>query len=477
MDACEKDERTVDGGRQPRSLELTPRLADMMTNMLARAELGIGFRLPFDDQTSRPHSSSAKDARNMPPDRTRTANAQGRQKSCSQCQKGKRRCDLGKPSCARCLKQHLACSYPQIPGQLPATSAEPLLHDLDEFEMADPPLGMSHIGTETLSLNLDVSPLAPADFNLEAGITSLDSLNTMMYNSTNDEDQMALQRAYGRIEKTFSAAHIAPFARSRIKWSMERFKLTPKSMVEENSTPWLHPMLYAENMPSSMQDSYAACALHLARNSTNNEFVTGFITSHAEALANSPLPCQPSELLARAHALMLYQSMLVFEGDISLYSQAELLFPCMEEVGYSLLNVANQQEHRTDILPLYPSAASRASWTAYIFHESLSRTVLAVFQFMTFCSLMRGQLVACSPHLAYGSKLTISAHLWNAKSALDYALAWNSKKYFIVKDLEFEEVMEHAMPEDIDTFSKMMMIGLRGEDDIKGWFHAKGSVL
>jgi hypothetical protein len=456
---------------------MTPRRAGKMTNKPTCADLGGGFRLPFHDQTSRPRSSPAKDARNMPPDRTRTANAQGRQKSCSECQKGKRRCDLGKPSCARCLKQNLTCSYPQISGQLPETSAEHVVQNLDEFELPDLPLALSDMGTETLSLNLDVSTLPPTDFDIEAGITSLECLNTMMYSSSNEEDQMALGRAYSRIEKTFSATHIAPFARSRISWSMEKFKLMPKSMVEENGTPWLHPMLYTDNMPSAMQDSYAASALHLARNSTNNEFVTRFIKTHAEALANSPLPRQPSEILARAHALLLYQSMLVFGGDVSLYSQAELLLPCMEEVAYSLLNLANQQQYQTGILPLYPSAASRASWTAYIFHESLSRTVLAVFQFITFCSLLRGQLVACSPHLAYGSKLTVSAHLWNAKSALDYALAWNSKKYFIVKDLEFEEVLQHAMPEDLDTFDKMMLIGLRGEDDIKGWFHTKGGVL
>jgi hypothetical protein len=413
----------------------------------------------------------------MPPNRTRTANAQGRQKSCSECQKGKRRCDLANPSCARCLKQHLTCNYPHAPGGLPAASAEQLVYDLDEFDMPDVPLDIADMGAESLPLNLDVSALPSTDFDLEAGITSLDSLNNMMYSSTNDEDLMALERAYSRIGKTFSAAHIAPFAKSRMRWSMEKLKLAPKSMVEENSTPWQHPLLYAENMPSSLQDSYAACALHLARNSTNDEFVNRFIKTHAEVLANTPLPQQPVEILARAHALMLYQSMLVFGGDIGSYSQAELLLPCMEQVGHSLLNLASQQDDPTESLPLYPSAAARASWTAYIFRESLCRTVLAVFHFMTLCSLLRGQLVACSPHLAYGNRLTISAHLWNAKTALDYAVAWNNKKYYIVKELDFEEVLKDAMPEDLDTFSKMMMIGLRGEDDIMGWFYTKGGVL
>jgi hypothetical protein len=413
----------------------------------------------------------------MPPNRSRTANSQGRQKSCSECQRGKRRCDLGNPSCARCLKQHLTCSYPHISGQLPAASVERLVYGIDDSEIPDILFELADNETETLALNLDVSAMPPVDFDLEAGITSLESLNNMMYSSTNDEDRMTLERTYDQNGKTFSAAHIAPFARSRMGWSMEKLKLAPKSMVEENSTPWQHAMLYEENMPSSLQDSYAACALYLARNSINTEFVNRFIKTHAEALVNSPLPQQPTEILARAHALMLYGSMLVFGGDISAYSHAELLLPCMEEVGHSLLDLARQQNVPTNPLPLYPSATARASWTAYIFRESLSRTVLAVFHFLTLYNLLRGQLVACTPHFKYDNKLTISAHLWNATSMLDYALAWNNKKYFIVKGLDFEEVLQDAMPEDLDTFTKMMMIGMRGEDDMEGWFYTKGGTL
>jgi hypothetical protein len=413
----------------------------------------------------------------MPPNRSRTANAQGRQKSCSECQRGKRRCDLGNPSCARCLKQHLTCSYPHISGQLPAAPTERPVYGLDDFELPEIPLELADIETETLPLNLDVSALPPTDFDLEAGMTSLESLNNMMYSSTNDEDRMALERIYVQNGKTFSAAHIAPFARSRMRWAMEKLKLTPKFMVKENSTPWQHPKLYEEIMPPFLQDSYAACALYLARNSINNEFVNKFIKTHAEALVNLPLPQQPTEILARAHSLMLYGCMLVFGGDISAYTHAELLLPCMEEVGYSLLDLARQQDAPTLSLPLYPSATARASWTAYIFRESLSRTVLAVFHFLTLYNLLRGQLVTCSPHFAYDHKLTISAHLWNAKSTLDYALAWNNKKYFIVKGLDFEKVLQDAMPEDLDIFTKIMIIGLRGEDDMEGWFYTRGGIL
>jgi hypothetical protein len=93
------------------------------------------------------------------------------------------------------------------------------------------------------------------------------------------------------------------------------------------------------------------------------------------------------------------------------------------------------------------------------------------------CYLLRGQLASCNDRLAVGSRLTFSAQLWNAKSAFDYAVVWNEKRYLIVRDLNFTEVLKSAMPEDVDTFAKMMLIGIQGEDDIRGWFYTRGGTL
>jgi hypothetical protein len=205
--------------------------------------------------------------------------------------------------------------------------------------------------------------------------------------------------------------------------------------------------------------------------------VTRFIKDRVEELVASSIPQQATELLARAHALMLYQSILVFGGEVGVYSQAELLILHMEKVGDSLLGLAAQHIDQTESLPLYPSTAARASWTAYIFRESLRRTALSLFHFITICYLLRGQLTSCRTHVAIGSRLIFSAHLWNAKTAFDFALAWNNKKHFIIEDLDFTEVLKSAKAEDVDTFSKMMMVGLQGEDDMRGWLYTRGGTL
>ncbi|KAF2024470.1 hypothetical protein EK21DRAFT_117728 [Setomelanomma holmii] len=416
----------------------------------------------------------------MPPDRSRTVNAQGRQKSCSECAKGKRKCDLGQPACGRCRKQQQSCTYPPQPQAGCEGGSVNLENNLHAPDMS---MELEDIGNVTQPLEFsfpnlsDVSNAGPADFDLTAGITSLESLNQMLYSSPDYEDQLVLSRAYTHVEKAFSAAHIAPFAKSRVSWSIEQLKLAPKMMLEQNGTPWQHPMLYEEYMPRSLQDAYAACGLYVAKNGTNNDMVTRFIRDRVGELIAATLPQQASDLLARAHAFMLYQTMLVFGGDITLYSQADTLLPLMDEVANALLPFAAQQDDLTGSLPLYPSTAARTAWAAYIFRESLRRTVLSTFHFVTMCYLLRGQLESCRDHLVIGNRVTLSAHLWNARSAFDFALAWNNKRHFVVKELNFTEVLKEAQPEDIDIFSKMMMIGLQGEDDIRGWFYTRGSTL
>jgi hypothetical protein len=348
---------------------------------------------------------------------------------------------------------------------------------VDDFDIPDVPINLEDIETATLPFDFCAPTSGPADFDLDAGITSLEALNDMLRSSPNEEDQIALERAHRGLETTFSEAHIAPVAQTRTRWSIEQLKLVPKTMIEQNSTPWQHAMLYQENMPQVFEDCYAACALYVARNRTNEDFVNRIIAERATKLINSVMPHQPLEILARAHALILYQSMFIFGGDMSLYGQAEQLLPHMKEVGQALLGLSAQQVESITPVPLYPSASARACWAAYIFRESLRRSVLAVFHLMTMCSLLRGQLTSCDQGMAIGNRLTMSAHLWNARSVFDFALAWNNRKHFTVIELDFTEVLRDAMPDDVDTFGRMMMIGLQGEDDIKGWFYTRGGIL
>jgi hypothetical protein len=73
--------------------------------------------------------------------------------------------------------------------------------------------------------------------------------------------------------------------------------------------------------------------------------------------------------------------------------------------------------------------------------------------------------------------VVISAPLWTAKSPFEFAKAWNEKKRFIVKSLDFQEVLKEADAQDVDVFGRMMMVGVMGVDDVRGWIYTRGGEL
>lgn len=316
------------------------------------------------------------------------------------------------------------------------------------------------------------------DFDLPGAITSLNSFSYLEFAPANDEKENALHKTTIPAKASSLAwTSLTPVAESRISYAIDQLKLAPRMMVNSGSTLWSHVALYDEYMPRILQDAYAACALYSSRNEANADLVDRHITNRIDELMAAPLPSAQLEIVARAHALMLYQIMFVF-GDIRSRNQAQDLILHLEQAGQSLHHLSSQQTNPIGSkLPVYPSTAARAAWKTFQFQETVRRTTLSLFQFLALCHLLCGRNESCAPSLARGNEVTLSAHLWNAKSAFDFAVAWNEKSHFLVKDLDFSEVMRDAEPDDVDDFAKMMLVGLMGIDDVRGWFYMKGGTF
>ncbi|KAI2478168.1 hypothetical protein Ptr902_10363 [Pyrenophora tritici-repentis] len=338
---------------------------------------------------------------------------------------------------------------------------------------------------ENTSLSFDFDMSAPTtiagdmlDFDFSTGASSLDALTEMFNLPADDHSQMAVHKIGGQARKPFSAAHLSSFAQARVAYSIEHFKSTPKMMVEQNCTPWAHPKLYEEYMPKSLQDAYASCALYIAKNDTNAAFVARYITSRTEELVTATiLSTSAIEILARTQALILYQTMLMFGGDIRFYAQAEALLPYLDDMGTLLLPIAAEQTDPVDNIPLYPGTATRSAWRSYIVRESARRTFLSTIHITVMCTLLNGQLKSCAHDTILNNRVTLSAHLWNAANAFDFAVAWNEKNHFLIKELDFTDVLQHGQPDDLDVFGNMLLVGIRGLDDMRGWYHTRGGTL
>jgi hypothetical protein len=190
-----------------------------------------------------------------------------KKRSCSHCVKSKRKCDLIQPKCGRCIKQDLSCQYPfaeaaiqepplpEMDFQAPAPFAE---RKLDfHFNSASPP-GFLH---------------STADF-----ILSEDDLAAMSYFDPPDSDGVGWELManppsqeiqYGdRSDAPFSTASLNNWSAARLLFAMDLIKRAPKTMVEQNQTPWSHPRLYDDAMPRCLSGQFSRhhdLAVHLIR--------------------------------------------------------------------------------------------------------------------------------------------------------------------------------------------------------------------
>lgn len=149
------------------------------------------------------------------------------------------------------------------------------------------------------------------------------------------------------------------------------------------------------------------------------------------------------------------------------------MLPHLEAAGIAINDFAVLETDPSGPLALYPSAQACEAWSAFVFRESCRRTLLVIFQLVALCRLLCGQKGDCSTYCRIGNRVSFSALLWKAKSAFDFAVVWNEKPHHLVKELDFTDLLKTVRPEEIDTFGRMMLAGVMGIDDVKGWFYTR----
>lgn len=235
----------------------------------------------------------------------------------------------------------------------------------------------------------------------------------------------------------------------------------------------------------------------MARNTTNSRTVGSIIESRVAELLASAQPDTPLECLARVHALILYQTIRLFDDDISARMAAELAMPVLRASVSALVrhvplpdpvflsNMVLQYLSKSDI-SAQPGLSMSDSpntdedfWHRWIFEESARRTIFLSNFLIRIWEILRGiENLECDGKLGLGAYgWYVSSHLWEAQTPSEFAAAYIEKNFFLVKDLDFTELLTHAVPQDVDVFAKMMMVSRLGIEAVREWFEMKGAIL
>ncbi|KAF2094196.1 hypothetical protein NA57DRAFT_47048 [Rhizodiscina lignyota] len=278
--------------------------------------------------------------------------------------------------------------------------------------------------------------------------------------------------------KNVDLANMSAFLNTHMRYGIEQMKAAPKDMVLYNATPWCHPFLYEQEMPRVLQDAQAACALYITKNEKNASTISRHIELRADELVANPLPTAPGDVLAGTQALLLYQIIRVLDGDVRRERlRADAAMDRLESYTHALRPLVDVEDDSSVLLTFYPTASSMSFWKSWIFRQSLCRTLIACFYFLSIYHVLKENFAYCDAQKALSSLWAASAHLWNARSVMEFTTAWKEKKHFPIRDLDLTELIADARADDIDSFGKILLVAFMGIDDGRGWFLTRGGAL
>lgn len=206
-----------------------------------------------------------------------------------------------------------------------------------------------------------------------------------------------------------------------------------------------------------------------------------------DLLGSAPQP-GPLDALARTQALLLYQTIRFFDGDVLARSSADATFCELESSIHALhehvsWDVASSPDRLItnpgDIGGLPLVQPSREFWKAWIYQESARRTFLVASFFVHVWKMLTGQPLVrrWDDEELRRQCWTLSAHLWRAGDALDFAAAWRDRKHLVVRRGAIRSTMMGAGAGDVEVFGKMLMAAALGVDETEAWLASMGAKL
>lgn len=115
--------------------------------------------------------------------------------------------------------------------------------------------------------------------------------------------------------------------------TVNRIKRFTREVATQNSTPFLHRYLYQSHTPQCILSCFMTCVLYDSRTPANTAMVIRALHGNVRQLLDAEagrITATPTEKLARAQALFMYQIMRLFDENITLRSQAEKDMPILE---------------------------------------------------------------------------------------------------------------------------------------------------
>ena len=259
--------------------------------------------------------------------------------------------------------------------------------------------------------------------------------------------------------------------------------------VTTGSNPIIHPCLYSANSPACVQVAYATLTSYIYRTPANTDTVLQIVEDRSNHLLRENGAIldrvageewvdgaeQDVDLfsqLTKLHALMVYQIIGLFDGDIRSRHVAEGHMAVQDSWARKLFHSAakvlsNTHTVATHLVGWLPtlSTYSQQHWYLWILSESIRRTFLVAASLSPIFSALQQRWAACPGGIMYTNR----SGLWDAASATEWEKQCLGKNVAFLQRFECARLFDDAEPADIDEFGTAIMEMTFNEELLEKW--------
>jgi hypothetical protein len=280
-----------------------------------------------------------------------------------------------------------------------------------------------------------------------------------------------------------------PVGISTIKKYVAVLQSWSKRWVISGSNPFIHRHLYSANSPACVQVAYATLASYVHRTPANTDTVLQIVEDRSNELVreNGAIPDKfgaeqwtdagehNADLfgqLTKLHALMVYQIIGLFDGDIRSRHVAQGHMAVLDSWAAKLFHSAgtalsNTQDITTHLVGGLPKScnSSQRQWYLWILSESIRRTWLVAVSLSAVFAALQQRWAACPGGIMYTNR----RGLWDAASATEWEKRCRKGDVMFLQRFDCARVFDDAKPVDIDEFGTAMLGMTFDEELVEKW--------
>jgi hypothetical protein len=201
--------------------------------------------------------------------------------------------------------------------------------------------------------------------------------------------------------------------------------------------------------------------------------------SSAKINSGGSMPLDPFEHIARVHALLVYQAIGLYDGDIRLRHLSERHIPVLKswllEMVQSASQATNLGRSVLSSTSEKPSAHFTSSyiaqnegllWYSWILAESVRRTWVIGSAVQVILLVLRGEM---APPCQGGMMFTTRKGVWEAPSAVAWEKLCSDVHVGLMQMAESDRLFAEVPPEEVNEFTKVILEITFGRDRMERW--------